>query len=96
MPCSSEGFEKDVETRRLEELNLVTRLLCGLCRQAEAGGPVRLDAVTMGWWERHKQLDARRQAAEQTSRRNKEEHERLKREATAKLSPEERKALGLW
>jgi hypothetical protein len=96
MPCSSEGFEPDEGTRRLEELNLTTRLLCGLCRQVEAGGLVQLDAETAEWWQRHKKTDADRRIAAETSRRNKEEHERLRRDARAKLSPEEQKALGLW
>jgi hypothetical protein len=56
----------------------------------------------VGWWEDHKREDAERRAKEQevedrrrAKKEAKENKERLKKAALEKLTPEERKALGI-
>lgn len=69
MPCEShypdareERNERAAESARAwvrAELDLTTRLLCGVLRRAENEGTMIADPELAAWWERHKALDAR-------------------------------------
>lgn len=75
------------------------RLLCELCTAIEKqGAGVQVSQELADWWEDHKRLDAQRAAAEAARLAADAEKKRLEslRQATlAKLTPDERKALGL-
>jgi hypothetical protein len=73
--------------RRVENLSLLGLTMSGV-NEAECGIS---GAKILAWFTRHKEEDARRKAAEQAALHK----ANLKREALAKLTPEERAALGL-
>lgn len=91
------------------ELDLATRLLCSVCGSLErASGHIKLgsdllrDPELTEWWEKHKAADELRRKREAEKARKKAEKEKkkraksaLKKKALAKLTPAERKALGL-
>ncbi len=104
MPCSDQPtyYERTAIAQR--ELNKVNAMLCGVLTSAENLGILgtvlqNVNETECGvtiasirsWFNRHKKEDARRKAREEATRKQEE----VKREALAKLSPEERKALGL-
>jgi hypothetical protein len=95
MPCRSDYGDAHNDSGLKTELDKVTRLLCGVCRDYERnyGLPVSaLGDVELGrWWEEHKAADAKRVAREKAA----EEKEQKKRQALSKLTPEEKKLLGL-
>jgi ABC-type transport system involved in cytochrome c biogenesis ATPase subunit len=91
-----------------EELNKTTRLLCELCEKVEGKANLQLSTELIEWWEHHKKVDAKRKAAEKESAARQAELARrlhkamrllsenaARRAALNKLSPEERKLLGL-
>lgn len=96
MPCRDDGqlaSEYGNLQRRLDE---VTQMLCGVLGAIEeAEEPVRIDHLaieTQEWWNKHKKADEQRRSVEERAK----EARRLARErALAKLTPEERRALGL-
>jgi hypothetical protein len=91
MPCTVEydGSEDRAEIERL------TQMLCYVCTNYERG--VRWDIVQNGnnvlghWWKAHKEADDMR-AAREAGERAAEEY---RRRGLAKLTPNERAALGL-
>ena len=88
-----------------EQLNLVTRLLCGLCKELEAAtdfnpilDPTSSDAELIAWWEDHKRRDAEWAAFEKELETEQAEHEkavRRRKDAIDSLTDEQREALGL-
>lgn len=93
MPCTTgqEYDRTDYAARRENER--LTRVSCDIMRVLEANG-FDLSAFgeeTMNWWEQHKAEDARREAAAKAQIWR----ERLRDQALAKLSADERRALGL-
>lgn len=105
MPCRSDPDYPDYNL--MKKLDAITRMTCGLLRRIEklqAQGvrnadtlPERVaelisdDTGLAEWWENHKELDAQRLKDEQARKRER----KLRKEALAKLTPEERKLLGL-
>ena len=89
-----------------EQLNLVTRLLCGLCKELEAAtetfnpiqDPTSSDAELIVWWEDHKRRDAEQAAFEkelENEQAEREKAERRRKDAIDSLTDEQREALGL-
>ena len=91
MPCRDDGYADQVVLTRLHDL---TAMLCGLCRRIVAAGRpdlIHVDAKLASWWIDHEAADVRRELAE----RAEAAASRLREVALAKLTSEERKALGL-
>lgn len=104
MPCTNGPSLAEQYHDMASENRKLTAMLCGTLRAIENFGLLgsvlkSVNEVECGvngakilvWFNRHKEEDAKRKAAEQA----KQKAENLKREALAKLTPEERKALGL-
>ena len=94
MPCSDGGpsYQENPETK--DRLDKVTRLLCGLCRRLTNRGRafhITDDAELAKWWAAHQEEDRRREERERKER----EEAAAKRKALAKLSPRERRLLGI-
>ena len=67
MPCRSDYPDIDYEAQnRKRELDKVTRLLCGLCKNVESqGGNVGdFDSELAVWWKEHQEADRKREAKE--------------------------------
>lgn len=80
------------------DANAATRAACEVVKALRRRAPAEwammlptLSKATRAWIEEHKELDREREEEERAERKRK----RLVREATAKLTPEEREALGL-
>lgn len=89
MPCRVDESYLSENPKTNEELNLVTRMLCDVLNRINECGVVCEDSDLYKhvdglekWWEKHKQLDAERQAEE------------IKK-AKAKLTDREKKLLGV-
>ena len=88
-----------------KRLDNVTRLLCGVMHELEQEGVISAQHELVGlkeWWTEHQRLDALREQKERKAREEKQKKlaakraaERAKANALSKLTPEERKALGL-
>ena len=68
--------------------------MCRVIEVAELGDLLEAAGVAT-WWTKHKQVDEARAKKEAAAAAKEAEAARVKREALAKLSPAERKALGL-
>lgn len=88
MPCTyyTPEEERQLAARETEkykaELDKVTRLLCDVCRAFGPDDKTHFFSEVRGlksWWSKHKKKDANR----------------IRKEALAKLTPEERKVLGV-
>lgn len=94
MPCyhtgSAEGDANLAAEEARREVTTLTRLLCQACERLEAHDIIMTRDVK-SWWDRHKEIDATRRAAERAL----SEQEVRKAKALAKLSREERELLGL-
>lgn len=103
MPCyeprsddiaRAENFHRS-ELQVKETANTINRLTallceaCGIIDKAGFGSPLSPDLAA--WWKQHQKDDRRRKAAEQSAIRKSQ----LKLRAMAKLTSEERDALGL-
>lgn len=86
MPCR-DGRDEPVYDRA--ELDTLTRLLCDMCRSWKGG--VLPTKELQRWWGEHWQEDEARQAILE----RKAELDKLAKKALAKLTKEERNALGL-
>jgi hypothetical protein len=95
MPCSSsDGMSSsghDYEAHR--KLERLTRVSCEIMAALEKIGltPEQFGPEVRSWWTEHRAVDARREAAARALA----EREKLRAAGLAKLTPEERKALGL-
>lgn len=99
MPCNSGPYPDDDYTyrKRIEKLEA---MLCALCRVVDiADALAHIDWKEAGitekdfrdWWQEHQRRDIARREGELA----RERQAKLKRDALAKLTPDERKALGL-
>lgn len=82
MPCTVDTRAEDErELKALtDERNALTRMLCELIKVVPASSAESVPGL-IEWWNKHQESDAKRRA-------------RLKREALAKLTRDEREALG--
>lgn len=100
MPCHSDWNDFDDHDRTRKELDRTTQMLCACCEKLDElaglglkvyGEPVNVPPVAAAWWAKHKEADAKRKKAEA----EKAARDALRATALAKLSAEERKALGI-
>lgn len=98
MPCYDGGRNdyNDSEVRSLRaRCDLLARVACRALTELEDNGIADMlllrDDETRDFWVKHKEFDAKRKAAEAEKRRK----AKIKKEALAKLTPEEREALGI-
>ena len=90
MPCSS-GYTAEDETREVRrELERVTRVACELAHFAKKFKQ-GFSRETEAWMADHARLDRARRLREQAA----EEERRIKNSALSKLTPKERKLLGV-
>lgn len=94
MPCydaSEEDYRRADASEAKARLDLATRVACKALRYLEGMGASFPDSETARWWMEHKEQDTLRIQREQEERKAKKK----KKAALAKLTPEERKLLGL-
>ena len=97
MPCRSyDDDNSSYELDRVRKLNdKLARIACKALGELEKNGIEDLllleDDEVREWWKAHKEADAKAAAA----RAEKERIAKLRKDALAKLSPEERKVLGI-
>ena len=98
MPCYDGGRDdyNDSEVRSLRaRCDLLARVACRALTELEDNGIADMlllrDDETRDFWVKHKEFDAKRKAAEAEKRRK----AKIKKEALAKLTPEEQEALGI-
>ena len=80
------------------ECDRLARIACKAITQLEQLDPelkTFKDTESRKWWAAHKKADAARIAKEEKENAKKLEQERLRKEALAKLTPEEIEAIGL-
>jgi hypothetical protein len=90
MPCLGPD-EGEYSAELSRDVDKLTRMLCEMCRRADAGKKGMPDGETAKWWKEHQKLDARREREEREERERKE----TAKKAFGKLSKKEREALGL-
>jgi hypothetical protein len=98
MPCRSDDYPAGPTQAELykKEADKVTDLLCSFCEMVERAGDLTLmPSKVRDWWEAHKELDRKRRAKEDAERKKREAANKLRQDALAKLTPAEKKALGL-
>lgn len=88
---SAEGDARYDADRAREALTKMTQIACEACQVLEDIDEIYLAPNAKKWWKEHKKIDAKRLAQEQNERNKKA----LQASGLAKLSPEERKALGV-
>lgn len=91
MPCRDYSSDYDLSVERQRKVDKLTRMLCTVLSAYNEAGIRKLPAEVREWWREHQALDRQRLAAEEASR----QRARLKKRALDKLTPEERKALGV-
>jgi predicted ribonuclease YlaK len=101
MPCQSYDTNwadnsNDRDVRRLkEEADKLARIACRALEELERNGIEDMlllkDDETREWWAKHKEADRKARAIIEERKRR----ERVKQEALAKLSAEEREVLGI-
>lgn len=90
MPCSDGGPTQDSVDRERKRHDIQARLACAYCQFMEAARKP-IPEWAREWWAEHQDADRVRLAIEQATERNR----KLRMKAVAKLTPEERQALGL-
>ncbi len=97
MPCSDGGWPGDAIVEHSQRADRLARMLCGVMTTLKAYHPVIVrelcaeDKELADWWKQHQEFDRRRIERENADKAKKQ----AKNAALAKLTPEERKALGL-
>ena len=94
MPCMGPYSDRELLDRAGRENDKLTRMMCNMCRNLEAGDDYNYIPRVRGlitWWKEHKRLDAKRE----TEERETEKMEKLRKKAISKLSKKERESLGL-
>lgn len=99
MACHDPMAEGEEHERTRRRLHAVTRLLCGLCERIETNPNATVKAARLidadpklrAWWEEHQKADRKREKEEAAERRR----AAGRKAALAKLSPAERKLLGV-
>jgi hypothetical protein len=89
MPCSSDGRSSCEGLS--EELDKVTAMLCLICQEFETASMALPSTEIKQWWKKHKEVD--RERIERELRELKIKEDKLS--AISKLTPYERKLLGL-
>lgn len=90
MPCRTDPDESAAYAR--EEMDKLTRIACDAVNILYKNGLMqRCNEETIKWFEKHLEWDTRRQKQEKEEK----EAKALAKKALAKLSPAERKALGV-
>lgn len=90
MPCRDYGYEEMERREREERHHRITRLLCEACALLKANGIVGSDDLE-DWREAHERADRQERARERQQAKEIEE----RKAALQKLSPYERKLLGI-
>lgn len=89
MPCNCDGYpepEPDLHSGILAEM------LCRIMTEHEARGEMKcFSSQQLAWWKEHKRIDAAARRADEKARAELQ----TRRDALAKLTPAERKALGV-
>lgn len=95
MPCMDNGYESDNRNYHKDKLDEVTRHLCRIMRLSDAGHSMSIIVAgsrgLRDWWKQHQEEDRMRLEREEEEKTQKA----LKKRALEKLTPNERKALGL-
>ena len=96
MPCMSYDDDPGASLReQKKKTDMLARIACKALTELEKEGHADFlllkDEEVRSWWEAHKIADAKAQA----KKLEQEERERVKQEALAKLSPLEKKVLGI-
>lgn len=93
MPCSDGGYGRDDYDRIQSRADAATRAACEAITLLQ-GTPLfpQLSVETRAWWNRHQREDQERIAREQAE----EQRRKAKQDALDKLSPGERRLLGIY
>lgn len=96
MPCMSYDDDPGASLReQKKKTDMLARIACKALTELEKDGSadslLGKDEEVRSWWQAHKIADAKAQA----KRLEEEERKRIKEEALAKLSPLEKKVLGI-
>lgn len=102
MPCTYYD-DRDYLRMAREDLDKLTRLLCTATKMLEGAHVLDAfripsaaeDRLLWDWWKEHKERDAKKAAAERENTLAEIAKGRALKSARAKLSPEERKILGI-
>jgi hypothetical protein len=90
MPCSDSGPSREEIERESRDHQTMTRLSCDRCREIESRGGT-VPSWGQEWWQEHKLRDAERLKRDHKVQREAE----IRKQAIAKLTPEEREELGV-
>lgn len=82
---------KDLQKQNDRLARIACKAMDELVKQGKADFLILRDDEVREWWEKHQEADRKAQEAEVEKRRI----AKIKKDALAKLSPEERKALGI-
>ena len=82
---------KDLQKQNDRLARIACKAMTELVEQGKADFLILRDDEVREWWEKHQEADRKAQEAEVEKRRI----AKIKKDALAKLSPEERKALGI-
>lgn len=91
MPCRDEFADQDYYSELSNRLNKITKVACEILTTLPAEQIDKFSTETKQWWEEHQRYDKLRIKREKAQ----QELEKVKQNAKAKLTPAERKALGL-
>ena len=96
MPCKDDGWEQEENQNIRDRFDKMTRIACKALTHIEESGDgleilILRDPEIAEWWSKHKELDRKRK--EQL--RREQEIESIRQGALSKLSPEEKKVLGI-
>ena len=90
MPCRDGG--PTLESEQQSKIHDLTRMLCSVLEMVESEHMLgNIHGEVHAWWDRHKKEDIERKRQESARRTAQEK----KLEALSKLTPEERRLLGL-
>lgn len=90
MPCRDWDYVQRERDLRSDKIDKLTRMLCWLCGKTYPS-TLRQNQELRQWWADHQEKDRIRREAE----RKEASHRRLRLKALARLTNEERDALGL-
>lgn len=100
MPCSDSqvgwGFDRYAEEANAlrTRLDTVTKMLCGLCEEVDRASIAAVPRLAH-WWAEHQAADERRKEQEKRAADDLRRKSHRAAAGLAKLTPEEREALGL-
>lgn len=92
MPCSDGGYTTGEPALSMKRVDRLSNLLCEACKLLDKSpGTGAMSKALAKWWRQHQKRDAERVAREKEV----ESQERLRKKILKKLTPKERKALGV-